>query len=296
MATWEVAIAVCDETEVHRKKEGDIIAFKPAPWDWGRKETNQYLIATIEGMTQSEMVQLCRPLLEDGQEELFVDEDAGIPEWSAGLMCVAEKKLYLGGGELLLSSASMVRTKRYQYTCVQAGTTGENEPTWPTKVSAKYDSELEVKDGSVTWRCTAVCQNITLERGNSYVLGEITIIGDFVFECVQGGSTSLVDVELTPMFNAITVDGSVSWKCLGRLDPIMFGKRKFNLPLDVLANGWMPTLDLERVRDKKVQYQPLKESGITINATEEVAIFQNKFTGKYKYKDFKVFGDGGEGK
>ena len=155
MATWEVAIAVCDEPEAHRKKEGDIIAFKPAPWNWGRKEIDQYLIVTVEGITQSEMVQLCRPLYEGGDEDETVIENSNL--------------------------------------------------------------------------------NI-------------------------------------------------------------IGKRKHKLPLDTLANGWMPTLDLERVRDKKVQYQPLKESGITINATEEVAIFQNKFAGKYKYKDFKVFGDGGEGK
>ena len=294
MATWEIAIAACSEPEAHRKKEGDIIAFKPAPWDWGNKETDQYLIAIVEGMTQSEMVQLCRPLLEGGQEELFVDEDAGIPKWSADLGCVVEKTTDLGGGGELIISASMVRTKRYQYTCVQAGTSGKNGPTWPTKVSVKHDPESEVKDGEVIWRCTAVCQNLLMGRGSGYVLGETVIIGDFVFECVQGGSTSFVDVELTPVFNTITVDGSVSWKCLGRLNPIVFGKRKFNLPLDVLANGWMPSLDLEQVRDKEVVYQPLKESGIVINATEEVAIFQNKFTGKYKHKDFKVFGDGGD--
>ena len=147
MPKWEIAIAVCDEPEAHRKKEGDIIAFKPAFWDWGKKELDQYLIVTVDEMTQDEMVQLCSPMYEGGEtdEEVIMD------------------------------------------------------------------------------------------------------------------------------------------KCLKRL-----AKRRHRLPLNIIKNGWAPELDAQKVRDKKLVYQPLQKDKIVIDATEKVAIFQDKFTETYKYKQKKV--------
>ena len=145
-AKWEVAIAVCDEPESWRKKEGDIIDFKPAPWVWSRKEIDQYLIVIVDNMTRNEMAQLCVPLYENGEtdEEIIMD-----------------KRL----------------------------------------------------------------------------------------------------------------------KCLA--------KRRYKLPLNVIKNGWIPELDTQKVRDKSLIYQPLKEKSIVIDTTEKVAIFLDKYSQTYKYKQKK---------
>jgi len=54
---YELAIAVADEQDTSpndqypngakRKKQGDIISVRPHPWNWGRKEIDQYLIVII---------------------------------------------------------------------------------------------------------------------------------------------------------------------------------------------------------------------------------------------------------
>lgn len=147
MPKWEIAIAVCDEPETYRKKEGDIIAFKPAPWQWGKKELDQYLIITVDGMTQEDMVKLCFPLYKNGE----TNED--------------------------------------------------------------------------------------------------TIINN-------------------------------------NMKPV--GKRKYKLPLNVIKNGWMPTLDTQKVRDPALVYQPLQENRVIIDTSEKVAIFLDKFTETYKHSTKKV--------
>ena len=48
MPKYELLIACADEPEAHRKKEGDIVAVRPYPWNWGTKEIDQYFIVIIE--------------------------------------------------------------------------------------------------------------------------------------------------------------------------------------------------------------------------------------------------------
>lgn len=48
MPVYDFCIAVTDEIESHRKKEGDVIAVRPHGWNWGRKEIDAYLIVPIE--------------------------------------------------------------------------------------------------------------------------------------------------------------------------------------------------------------------------------------------------------
>jgi len=141
LAKWEVAIAVCDEPEAHRKKEGDIIAFKPAPWDWGKKELDQYLIVTIDGMSKHEVAQLCQPLVENGETDIEVIDKKGLK---------------------------------------------------------------------------------------------------------------------------------------------ILKKRRYNFPLDILKNGWVSGLSLQKVRNKNLVYQPVKGNKIVIDTTERVSIFKDKLTGTYK--------------
>ena len=47
MATISVAVAVRDEPEANRKKQGDIIAIKPGGWQWGTVEVKSHLILEI---------------------------------------------------------------------------------------------------------------------------------------------------------------------------------------------------------------------------------------------------------
>src|SRR5512139_2340445 len=47
MASISVAVAVRDEVEANRKKQGDIIAIKPGGWQWGTGEVKNLLILEI---------------------------------------------------------------------------------------------------------------------------------------------------------------------------------------------------------------------------------------------------------
>ncbi len=51
MPKYELAICVVNELDDAggvRKKEGDLVAVRPHPWNWGAKEIDQYLIVIIE--------------------------------------------------------------------------------------------------------------------------------------------------------------------------------------------------------------------------------------------------------
>jgi len=66
METYELLVACRDEVDVSakhgRKKEGDVIAVKPHPWDWGRKETTGFLVVPIvTDMAKKEIGNLCEP-------------------------------------------------------------------------------------------------------------------------------------------------------------------------------------------------------------------------------------------
>ena len=72
MAKWELAIAIKDENDLpsghKRKKEGDIIAYKPAPWNWGKVEVKTHLIVPIDGLTEEEVMELCEPEYDNGKK------------------------------------------------------------------------------------------------------------------------------------------------------------------------------------------------------------------------------------
>lgn len=50
MAKYEFLLAIKDEQDlalVKRKKEGDIVAVRPYPWNWGSSEINEYLVVIM---------------------------------------------------------------------------------------------------------------------------------------------------------------------------------------------------------------------------------------------------------
>lgn len=81
MPLYEFALACSDEPEAHRKKEGDIIAVRPYPWDWGKKEEKDHLIVILDGLVLEEALKLTVPQWNlgldwypsDGQESEILD-------------------------------------------------------------------------------------------------------------------------------------------------------------------------------------------------------------------------------
>ncbi len=150
MPKYELLMACVDEPEAHRKKEGDIVAVRPYPFSWGKKEVDQYFVVIIEA-----------------------DEDLNI------MRETYEIPLYEGG----------------------------------------------------------------LDRHPSD------------------------DIEIMPKILA---------------------KNRFQIPLDIIKDGWMPTLDLAKVRDKKKIYQPLKDTNIVMDTREQVSIIYDKYKQSFKYPTLKV--------
>jgi len=76
MGDFEFAVCVKDEADLasghKRMKQGDIIAVKPAGWQWGKKEVNGFLIVPVTGLTKEEAHSMCQPHYSGGikQEEL----------------------------------------------------------------------------------------------------------------------------------------------------------------------------------------------------------------------------------
>ncbi len=66
--TWELAVQPWDKDDLlsghKRAKQGDIIAVKPYPWEWGTSEMQNYLIVIIDNMTEEEAMELMTPLYE----------------------------------------------------------------------------------------------------------------------------------------------------------------------------------------------------------------------------------------
>lgn len=71
MAKWEFAIRAYDQEDLEsghkRSKKGDIIAYKPYPHEWGRKEKQGFVFVTMDGLTEEEASALCSPYYEDGK-------------------------------------------------------------------------------------------------------------------------------------------------------------------------------------------------------------------------------------
>ena len=94
-------------------------------------------------------------------------------------------------------------------------------------------------------------------------------------------------------------------------------KRKYQIPLDILKNGWYPNLDITKIENKDYPYQPFKkaselaapytgkdgallqkvenldcgldaEEEIVIDMTEQVAIIYDKYKKSFKYSTKKI--------
>ena len=77
-AEYELVIAIKDEPESWRKNAGDIIDWKPAPWQWGRKEVSGYLIVPIKNLSEDTLHRFVQPEYDNGKllEEMTEKEMA----------------------------------------------------------------------------------------------------------------------------------------------------------------------------------------------------------------------------
>ncbi len=65
---WEFAITKTDYPDLpsghKRSKQGDVVAYKPYPWEWGNAEKKNYIILVIDGISEEEAGRLTMPLYE----------------------------------------------------------------------------------------------------------------------------------------------------------------------------------------------------------------------------------------
>ena len=54
---FDFAIAAMSNDGKKRMKEGDVVAYKPHPGKWGKKEVKQFVIVTIDGLTEEEALE-----------------------------------------------------------------------------------------------------------------------------------------------------------------------------------------------------------------------------------------------
>lgn len=107
MPKWELAIACRDEVGSHRKKEGDIVAFKPHPWgDWGKKGELNHLIIVADGLEQEDLEAMSQYHRDDG---LTMGEIKGM----ADTFFKASKGTIFEGQPYFVHESKIVSKKRY---------------------------------------------------------------------------------------------------------------------------------------------------------------------------------------
>ena len=286
MAKWEFAIACRDEADLasghKRKKEGDIIAVKPYPWQWGNKEVNAYLMVIVDGLTQQEAHDLCKPQYEDGSLNPVENMEDELLYSLRNTQYLTDH-IDLEGNKI---GPSQIRTDKYCYVCIESGVTGEVEPAWPTKVVAEttVDHAAEVYDGTVQWLCFKKCDIFPRRPLTPYVVGDIALVQGWAYWCKKAGASSEVEIpEFEKKIPTIINDGTVQWKCKGKKNPKATAKRNFKFQLAKLKSDLFPGLDIDRVNDIEDVYQPLKDADVAIDAetmTMVYDIFNDKLVKK----------------
>lgn len=138
MPKYEIAIAVTDEADLasghKRKKEGDIIAVCPYPWNWGRKEIDRYLIVIVESTDDLETMQnLTIPATAEGytDAEQLLDENGMLSYTPLGKRRYSIPLSVLQQGWLPDLDLVKVRDKNYIYQPFKSA----------TQLTQKFDGE-----------------------------------------------------------------------------------------------------------------------------------------------------------
>jgi len=70
--------------------------------------------------------------------------------------------------------------------------------------------------------------------------------------------------------------------------PIKINRRRYQIPIETIKTGWIPELDLKKLDNPEIDYQPMLDKKIIIDFAEKVAICKDKTTGIFKYSTVKV--------
>jgi len=318
MANWELAIAVKDENDnlcpacvLHtqgfnppkigetckycggtgisgrRKKEGDIIAYKPAPWDWGKEESKTHLIVPVTGLTEEEVIKLCQSeyeygiLKEDVVEDLNGDlKDLG--KWKSNTQYKGPWKELIDIDTIKTHSGSKIATVTHRFSCIHGGKSGMTEPKWKTNFG---ESTI---DGTIVWRCDGERRIKGYDKTTNYKVGDIVDVEGVPMRVEVGGYVnSESNIVFDTTYKSENQDGQVKFKSLGKYEPRHTKKRRFCISLDIIKEGWDSNIDTKKVADKKDKYQPLKDKNIKIDFKEKVAICKDRHTGTFRYSKKK---------
>jgi len=132
---YEFVVAAKDEEDLEsghkRKKQGDIISYKPAPWGWGRKEVTGFLIVLGKNISEEWLNVLKCSHYNDGS----YGEEAKNPDISERM----ESTQYQIGEQ--------VTKNLYLYVATQGGTSSSSAVDFPITYGNIFN------DGSVIWKC-----------------------------------------------------------------------------------------------------------------------------------------------
>ncbi len=238
MPKYELLIACVDEPEVHRKKEGDVVAVRPYPFVWGTKEVDQYFIVIIEADEDlNTLKEKYQAPLYDGMTQAEVDAEETANEVECRrLLSEAIAEL---GNENYETIQEIIRNHSLAHYINDEGFEESDEDyvefEWEELIFRLIDRELssEVTDKWIKF---------------------------------------LRDTRNFPVY----------------IPPPIIGKNQFKIPLDIIKNGWMPDLDLAKVRDKTKVYQPLKDVDMVMDTREQVSIIYDKYKRSFKYLTLRV--------
>lgn len=308
MTLYDLAIAVTDENDLvdengtithKRKKEGDVIACRLHSetirmGGWGTSELPAYLMVTVD-MSDEEVTHLQIPQYEDGS---FGEAKMGFyhlppqDKWEAN-------KTYINidiesidknpdGSVTISKNLDSINEYDKIFTKENKGE-GISGNTIPPEFQNANINDLII-DGTVLWKCTEFVRVKPYTDNTVYKVNDIVIDEDWVYKCISPGITSNNKKSLDKTYDINTEDGQLIFKCLGHTQTKPCGKRRFNIPLDILKDGWCPDMNLDNIRDKGKIHQPFMDNNIVIDSKEKVSLIKDKHKNSFKYKTKKIHG------
>jgi hypothetical protein len=236
---FEMAVAVVDEADLasghKRKKQGDIVAIRPHPWNWGRKEVDEYLIVIAD-----------LPYTYGGTSKFICDD------------CSTE-------------SATFENGKTWRPKKDERGKIEVFVLDWIPLVCQSCSKDLFTGE-QVTIGIRSIFQQRCLEDGcNEHEVHELNLgmYDDEGFPVLDGEGypVDLGDTEDRAIVAAGTFTDPVKYQGGYRERPAVIGKNRFKVSFTELAVQH-PEFDLAKTEDKTVIYQPFKkQSEIESNYT-----------------------------
>jgi hypothetical protein len=129
----------------------------------------------------------------------------------------------------------------------------------------------------------------TRQNNMSVSENDIIKIDDSYYRALNSGNleSSFVHLDGMKQKDMKFMDGTVELEYRGKDNAQILAKRRYKIPLDIIKKGWKKDLDLDKVRDVNLNYQPLVEENIIIDSSEKVSLCFDKHKNSFKYKKVK---------